>query len=137
MPPRRAALTLDEDDGNAIGRTDHACHLLQQQEHLEPDFKDLTEVLTSSLAQVEDTAHALRSYLRKTELDPERLAELDERMALWLSLARRYKRSPHELPELLAGWQQELAQLDAAADLAGLENAVATPGRPMCRRPSF
>ncbi|HSN79871.1 MAG TPA: DNA repair protein RecN [Rhodoferax sp.] len=120
-----AALTLDEDDGNAIERLSHACHLLEQQEQLEPTFRNLTEVLTSSLAQVQDTAHALRSYLRKTELDPERLAELDERMGLWLSLARRYKRSPHELPELLASWQQELAQLDAAADRQGLENAVA------------
>ena len=120
-----AALTLDEDDGNAIERLSHACQLLQQQEQLEPAFKNLTEVLASSLAQVQDTAHALRSYLRKTELDPERLAELDERMGLWLSLARRYKRSPHELPELLASWQQELAQLDAAADRQGLENAVA------------
>ncbi|HEX5697036.1 MAG TPA: DNA repair protein RecN [Rhodoferax sp.] len=120
-----AALTLDEDDGNAIERLSHACHLLQQQEQLEPAFRNLTEVLTSSLAQVQDTAHALRSYLRKTELDPERLAELDGRMGLWLSLARRYKRSPHELPELLASWQQELAQLDAAADRQGLENAVA------------
>lgn len=120
-----AALTLDEDDGNAIERLSHACHLLQQQEQLEPTFRNLTEVLTSSLAQVQDTAHALRSYLRKTELDPERLAELDERMGLWLSMARRYKRSPHELPELLASWRQELAQLDAAADRQGLENAVA------------
>jgi DNA repair protein RecN (Recombination protein N) len=120
-----AALTLDEDEGNALARLSHACQLLQQQEHLEPCFKNLTEVLTSSLAQVQDTAHTLRSYLRKTELDPERLAELDERMGLWLSLARRYKRSPHELPELLASWQQALAQLDAAADRQGLENAVA------------
>ena len=121
-----AALTLDEDEGNALARLSHACQLLQQQEHLEPCFKNLTEVLTSSLAQVQDTAHTLRSYLRKTELDPERLAELDERMGLWLSLARRYKRSPHELPELLVSWQQALAQLDAAADRQGLENAVAT-----------
>ncbi|MDD3936830.1 DNA repair protein RecN [Rhodoferax sp.] len=121
-----AALTLDEDEGNALERLSRACQLLQQQEHLEPFFKDLTEILSSSLAQVQDTAHALRSYLRKTELDPDRLAELDERMGLWLSLSRRYKRSPHELPELLAGWQQALAQLDASADVQALEKAVAT-----------
>ncbi|MCM2342587.1 DNA repair protein RecN [Rhodoferax sp.] len=121
-----AALTLDEDEGNALGRLSRACQLLQQQEHLEPFFKNLTEVLSSSLAQVQDTAHALRSYLRKTELDPQRLAALDERMGLWLSLARRYKRSPHELPELLASWQQTLAQLDASADVQALEKAVAS-----------
>jgi DNA repair protein RecN (Recombination protein N) len=119
-----AALTLDEDEGNAIGLLSQACHVLQQQAHLEPQFKEVTEVLASSLAQVKDSAHALRSYLRKTELDPQRLAVLDERMGLWLSLARRYKRSPHELPQLLASWQQELAQLDASADVQGLENAL-------------
>lgn len=120
-----AALTLDEDEGNALERLSRASQLLQQQEHLEPYFKNLTEVLGSSLAQVQDTAHALRSYLRKTELDPDRLAVLDERMGLWLSTARRYKRSPPELPDLLASWKQELAQLDASADVQGLENAVA------------
>jgi len=118
-----AVQTLDDDDGNALGSLHGACQLLQQQEHLEPYFKGLAEVLASSLAQVEDTVHSLRAYLRKTELDPQRLSELDERMTLWLSLARRYKRAPAELPGLLAGWKQELEKLDAAADLAGLEAA--------------
>ncbi|WP_114969950.1 DNA repair protein RecN [Rhodoferax ferrireducens] len=116
-----AVQALDDDDSNGLTALHHAHQSLQQQEHLEPYFKALTEVLASSLAQVEDTIHSLRAYLRKTELDPQRLGELDERMALWLSLARRYKRTPSELPELLASWKRELERLDAAADLAGLE----------------
>jgi DNA repair protein RecN (Recombination protein N) len=44
-------------------------------------------------------------------------------MTLWVSLARRYKRSPDDLPALLAGWKDELTQLDAAADLQGLQTA--------------
>lgn len=96
---------------------------LREQEHLEPRFREIADVLASSLAQVEDAAHSLKGYLRKTDLDPERLAELDERMSSWLSLARRYKRTPPELPGLLASWKEELQKLDAAADLAGLEAA--------------
>jgi DNA repair protein RecN (Recombination protein N) len=42
-------------------------------------------------------------------------------MSLWVSLARRYKRPPEELAELWASWKTELAQLDAAADLDGLQ----------------
>jgi len=114
-----------DDDGGALVALHGACQLLQQQEHLEPYFKGLTEVLTSNLVQLEDTVHSLRGYLRKTELDPQRLGELDERMALWLSLARRYRRAPAELPDLLASWQQELEKLEAGADLAGLETARA------------
>jgi DNA repair protein RecN (Recombination protein N) len=116
-----AIQNLDGEEDGALKSLQSACHLLQQSEHHEPIFKALTEVLQSSLAQAEDTVHSLRAYLRKTELDPRRLSELDERMASWLSLSRRYRRSPSELPELLASWRQELEKLNAATDLASLE----------------
>ena len=74
---------------------------------------------------MEDTIRSLRTYLRKTELDPQRLGELDARMTLWMSLARRYRRMPVEMPALLTSWQQDLEKLDAAADLAGLQAAQA------------
>ncbi|NBT55598.1 MAG: DNA repair protein RecN [Betaproteobacteria bacterium] len=118
-----AVQSLDEEEHSAVQTLHRACQLLQQQEQVEPVFKGLAEVLASSLAQVEDTVHSLRAYLRRTELDPQRLAELDERLSLWMSLARRYRRDPSELPALLTQWQQELKQLDAAADLAALEAA--------------
>lgn len=114
---------LEGDEGGAARGLSQAQSMLQAQEHVEPAFRDLASVLASSLAQAEDAAHSLHAYLRKTELDPTRLAELDERMSLWMSLSRRYKRTPAELPVLLASWKQELAQLDAAADLAALEAA--------------
>jgi DNA repair protein RecN (Recombination protein N) len=114
---------LDGDEGGARRSLAQALDTMRGQEHLEPRFREIAEVLASSLAQVEDAAHSLQAYLRKTDLDPERLAELDERMGSWMSLARRYKRQPQELPALLAGWKEELARLDAAADLAALEAA--------------
>ncbi len=123
-----ALQTLDDDDNSALGALHKARQALQQQERHEPFFKGLTAVLASSLAQVEDTIHSLRAYLRKTELDPQRLGQLDERMALWLSLARRYRIAPAELPDLLLCWKLELERLNAAADLAGLE-AAATAAR--------
>jgi len=118
-----ALQALEGEDGGAASNLSQAQALLQGQEHVEPAFRELAQVLASSLAQAEDAAHSLHSYLRKTELDPQRLAELDERMSLWMSLSRRYRRTPAELPALLASWKQELAKLDAAADLAALEAA--------------
>ncbi len=118
----QAALqAIEGDDGGAAASLSRANTLLQSQEHVEPAFAELAQVLASSLAQAEDAAHSLHSYLRKTDLDPQRLAQLDERMSLWMSLARRYKRAPGELPTLLAAWKAEMAKLDAAADLAALE----------------
>ena len=118
-----ALQSLDDDEHSAVVALHGACQQMQAQEQHEPQFRELAEVLASSLAQVEDAVHSLRSYLHRTEPDPQRLGQLDERLALWLSLARCYKRNPAELPQLLLAWQQELAALDAAADLATLEAA--------------
>jgi len=116
-----AMVLLEDDEANALRPLNAALQQLQHQLHLEPDFRNPVDTLISAVAQIEDAVHALRSYARHTELDPERLAELDARMTLWISLARRYKRTPEDLPALLASWKTELAQLDAAADLEGLQ----------------
>ena len=100
-----------------------ASQSLAELAQVEPEFQALADVLASAQAQAEDAAHSLHSYLRRADLDPERLAQLDERLGLWLSLARRYKRPPEELPAVWAQWKTELAQLDAAGDLQALEAA--------------
>lgn len=112
---------LQESDNNAATLLGRAISSLQNQARIEPEFKGLIEVLDSALAQVEDTVHSLHGYARHAELEPQRLAELDERLALWVSLARRYKRVPAELPGLLASWHSELQKLNEAADLVQLE----------------
>ena len=114
---------LESEDGGATDAIHQARQALHNQEQFEPDFRDWAEVLASSLSQIEDTVHSLRGYLRRTEPDPQRLSELDTRVAQWLALARRYKCEPESLPELLARWRTELTQLDAAADLAALDAA--------------
>lgn len=116
-----AASALEDDEAGALSALSRAASLLQDCEHIEPEFKALGEALASSVAQAADAAHSLHSYLRRADVDPQRLAELDERMSLWMSLARRYKRTPAELPALLAGWRAELQTLDAQSDLAALE----------------
>ena len=122
---RDAVLTavdaLKESDDNASALLGRAISSLQNQEHIEPEFKGLGEILSGALAQIEDAVHSLNGYARHAELEPQRLAELDERLALWVSLARRYKRGAAELPELLASWKSERQRLDAAADLVQLE----------------
>ena len=112
---------LQEADSNATGLLSRALDLLQAHAAIEPRFESVVEVLASALAQAEDAARSLNAYARHAELDPESLAELDERLALWMGLARRYRRSPAELPALLAGWRDELRRLDAAADLDALQ----------------
>ncbi|WP_300557992.1 DNA repair protein RecN [Limnohabitans sp. Rim8] len=116
----------NDSESGALRQLSRAIQTLQSLGQFEPEFNALAEVLNSAQAQAEDVAHSLHSYLRKTDLDPAQLSRLDERMGLWLSLARRYKKTPDELPQVLQTWHKELAQLDAAADLAALQKAAET-----------
>ncbi len=116
-----SALTvLSDEEPSALRQLHSALQQIQSHTHLDADFQGPAEVLASAIAQVEDAVHSLRAYQRRVDLDPAQLAELDTRLALWVSLARRYKRSPQELAATHSAWQHELAQLDAAADSAHL-----------------
>ena len=116
---------LADSDNSASSAISRALSTLQNQAHIEPQFKAFADVLAGALAQVEDTTHSLNSYARHTEPEPQKLAALDERLSLWIGLARRYKRQPADLADLLASWREELTRLDEASDIAGLEKLEA------------
>ncbi|WP_298211650.1 DNA repair protein RecN [Acidovorax sp.] len=124
-----AIRALQEDDAGALSALTQAHALLQAQEHIEPEFANLADILASSLAQANDVVHSLHSYLRHADIDPQRLAELDARMSLWMGLARRYKRPPGDLPALLQDWKTEMRELDAATDVEQLQAAEATSAK--------
>lgn len=116
---------LQEDEKGVLSGLSRSHALLQTQEHIEPEFANLADILASSLAQASDVAHSLQSYLRHAEIDPHKLAELDTRVSQWMGLARRYKSVPRELPALLHSWKAQMRRLDAAVDLEKLEAAEA------------
>jgi len=118
---QHALRELDNDDQGALAQLAKAQDLLADQASVEPEFQNLADVLASSLAQTSDAAHSLQAWLRRTDLDPQRLQSLDERMGLWMSLARRYKRQPADLAALIQSWRDELKRLELASDLAALE----------------
>ena len=120
-----AAVLEGDDDGAALTGLSRALGHLQALQAIEPEFQAVADVLEASMAQAQDAVHSLHAYLRRAEADPQNLAALDERLGLWLSLARRYRRPPQDLPSVLASWRQELAALEASADLQQLEAAVA------------
>ena len=120
---------LQEDEAGALSTLTQAHALLQAQEHIEPEFANLADILASSLAQANDVVHSLHAYLRHADIDPQRLTELDARMSLWMTLARRYKRPPGELPTLLQDWKAEMRRLDAATDMDQLQAAEAASAK--------
>jgi len=120
---RAALLAVSDGEPAADALAGQAIDALQELTRYDSDLQAVVEVLQGAQAQLQDAAHSLHAYLGRSEPDPARLAELDARLSAWLSLARRYRRAPAELPALLTGWKDELRSLDAATDLAALEAA--------------
>ena len=122
----QSALDLvSEADANADALTGRAADALSAVAVHDAQLVAVLSVLQDAQAQLQDAAHTLAGYLHRTEPDPEQLGRLDERVSAWLTLARRYRRAPNELPALRAQWRDELKALDAATDLAALERALA------------
>ena len=120
----------DAEPHNAEGLTGRALDLIHAvADHDPARMAPIVEALNGALAQLQDATHSLNAYLGRANLDPQRLADLDQRMSAWMGLARRYRRPPEQLPALLAAWQAELAALDAASDGASLKATLAQADR--------
>ncbi|MCW5635433.1 MAG: DNA repair protein RecN [Rubrivivax sp.] len=129
----RAALAAlsDDEPGAASARgasagsaVERAVDALADVTRYDAALEPVLEVLRSAQAQLDDAAHTLTNYVGRAEPDPQRLAELDARLSAWVGQARRYRRAPAELPALLLQWKEELAGLDAAADVQALQRAA-------------
>ena len=126
----RAALdALREGEPAADALCTRAIDALDNVQRYDPALADVSQQLRGALLQLQDAAQSLHSYLGHSEPDPNRLTQLDERLASWLSLARRYKRTPAELPALHQQWKESLRALEANADVQALAQAVATAER--------
>ncbi|MEY3739399.1 MAG: hypothetical protein RLZZ192_74, partial [Pseudomonadota bacterium] len=68
----------------------------------------------------------LNAYLSRVELDPERLATVEERMRTIFDLARKFKTEPEQLYALHQSLQTELKSLQASADIEALRANAAT-----------
>lgn len=116
-----ALQTLDEAEPCATTLVHQALQALQKQQHVEPRFADIAQVLESALSELQDACHDLQHHARHTETDPAALEALDQRLGLWLSLARRYRCTPDELPGRWAEWKGQLTALEQSADLNALQ----------------
>lgn len=77
---------------------------------LDQTFEAHQEQVDSLVYQVEDLAETLRDYTDEVEFDPNRLQEVEERLALIFSLKRKYGTS---IEEILAYGEKAQAELDA------------------------
>ena len=115
---------IDSDNGIArqISRSQRTLNKL---EHIEPRFAESLEMLDSIEAELSEISRNLGGVLSDIEINPNELHAKEERISELMSIARKYRIEPEELPNKLAEIQAALQQLEAATDIEALQKNVA------------
>jgi DNA repair protein RecN (Recombination protein N) len=82
---------------------------------IDPALAQTLETLRTSRANLEETAHSLRTYTDRIEADPARLEEIDARLQELLRLKRKYGGSLDEAIATLEKSRAEIAELENVA----------------------
>ncbi|MBU6491421.1 MAG: DNA repair protein RecN [Burkholderiales bacterium] len=123
---RGALHVLSEaDDGALVPALGSIVQQLRQLADVDPELRDTLAALEPAEIQLREAVHSLNHYAQKIDLDPQRLAEVEQRLDALHGAARKYRIAPEQLPAELELRRQELVELTAAQDLAGLEAAAA------------
>ena len=115
-----ALAALDEGEMAVSPQLDQMLSRLGSLADYDPDLKEPLDLLSSAQIQLQEAGHALRHYQRKLDIEPQRLVELENRMAAVLGLARKHRVTPEELPQQLAQQAARLEELSLLADAAAL-----------------
>lgn len=104
-------LLYDDEQQNIYQALSVATAQLEQLSSLDPALNNISQMLNDALLQTEEASRELRRYADKVELDPERLAQIDDRLGQWLNLARKHQVANEELPILHQQLSAQLATL--------------------------
>ncbi|RYD83304.1 MAG: DNA repair protein RecN, partial [Verrucomicrobiaceae bacterium] len=81
---------LSEADDAVLPRLTEISKALRELERIDPRAAEFSEAFARGMAELEDVAVSLQKYADHLDLDPERLAELEERVSLFETLKRKY-----------------------------------------------
>lgn len=117
-------LMSEGDEVNALDLLTQTQSKLAELQAMDAGLLPVAESLDSALIQLEEASRELNRYLQKSELDPERLAEVESRMQAIHGAARKYRIKPDELPGLLESQLARVQVLEGFASDAGLARQV-------------
>ena len=120
---QETAELIDGDEG--LQRRLYQCQkTLEHLSNLQPRFAESLQLLASIEAELDEVSANMRDVAADVDIQPDELAAQEERMSELMSMARKYRIEPETLPDKLAETAEALQQLEAAADIAALQQAA-------------
>ena len=105
------AYQLLEEENGASDIINRAMHALEQICDYEPKFSAPLKQLNSALIEVQEAASEIQSFSDHIELDPQQLAQIEERLSSLFATAKKYQVEPSELPQKQQQIEQTLDEL--------------------------
>jgi DNA repair protein RecN (Recombination protein N) len=116
---------VSEGEPDALSMLSHAQQKLFGLAELDAELKEAAEIVDSAIIQLQEVMRSLNRYLQRDNMEPERLAEVENRIQAIYGIARKYRIRPEELPEVLENWQLRMAELETLANDGVLAKQVA------------
>ena len=117
---------LTERDGAVTDRLGQLVAQLRDLVQVDAGLNEAVSLLSDGLAQVEEAALFLRRYGERLSPNPERLEEIDVRLALLSRLKKKYGGSIEAILARQAALEQELAHIEGGEEaIAALQQEVA------------
>lgn len=107
-----AEAALYSEEGAAITTLARLGAQLREAASIDPAFAEPIELMSTAQAQLEEVALQLRRHAHHLHADPDRLAAIDDRLALLSRLSRKYRVPADDVPALLDGLRRELAKAE-------------------------
>ncbi|WP_299595477.1 DNA repair protein RecN [uncultured Microbulbifer sp.] len=120
------AALLNGGEGDIAEQLHRAMQLVGAMPEQSPALAEVAQMLDSARIQIDEAGSTLSRHIDRFEMDPERLAEVEERLSAIYSLARKHRVQPDQLAELHQQWQQELEEIGAPDALDKLASECET-----------
>lgn len=121
---QEAIEVLSDADHSIESSLSKICGTISALAEHDPALGSINEALDSAQIQLDEAIHSLNRYLQKVDLDPARLAEVEERMQALHNAARKYRTEVDELPKLLQDTSERLEALTASQNIDALREKV-------------
>lgn len=98
-------------EGSGLDAIGNAMNALEDIAQLDDAFKEPSEAVTSSFYALQDAAYQIKNVIDELEFDPERLNEVEQRLALYQSMKRKYGSTVEEILQYQEKITDELSSL--------------------------
>ena len=102
----------ENEPASTLTLLNQALQFITEIQKLNPKLTNSLELLNTAIINTEETTAELKDFLTQTEINPERLSQVEQRLNKIHDLSRKHHINPPQLPNLTKQLQDKLIQIE-------------------------